>query len=339
MRYPRNLKHGDYIATTAPSAGITKEIDWKRLDKAKKNLELLGYKYKETNNVRTDIKGRSSSAKERAKQFMNLWKDSEVGAIISAEGGDFLSEMLDEINWKEIKNEEAKWFQGYSDNTGITYLLPILTDTACIYGANIKSYGMRNLHKSLLSSLEIMQGKEITQESFEKCEKNEWTERTDPYEEYKLTCNVKWKNLNNEEKMHFKGRAIGGCFDVIVNLIGTKYDKTKEFIEKYKKDGIVWFLEVFEMSTPQIYINLWQLKNAGYFENCKGIIFGRPLMVREDYEINYEETLKDALKDLNVPIIYDADIGHVSPQIPIVSGGILEIEEKNGKGKIKNYFE
>lgn len=62
-------------------------------------------------------------------------------------------------------------------------------------------------------------------------------------------------------------------------------------------------------------------------------------MIREDYEITYEETIKDALKDLNIPIIYDADIGHVAPQMPIVSGGIIEVNYKEGKGKIKNYFE
>lgn len=62
-------------------------------------------------------------------------------------------------------------------------------------------------------------------------------------------------------------------------------------------------------------------------------------MVREDYEISYEQTLKDALSNLNIPVIYDADIGHVAPQLPIVSGGILEVECKNGKGKIRNYFE
>ena len=74
MRYPEELKIGDTIGVTAPSAGIEKEIKQKRLDNAKNNLEKLGYKYKETKNVRTDCKGRSSSGKERANQFMDLWK-------------------------------------------------------------------------------------------------------------------------------------------------------------------------------------------------------------------------------------------------------------------------
>lgn len=338
MQYPKNLKIGDYISTTAPSEGITKEINWKRLDNAKENLSKLGYKYKETSNVRTDNQGRSSSAEERAKQFMELWQDKETGAIISAAGGFFLNEMIDKIDWKKIKELEPKWFQGYSDNTGITYLLTTLADIACIYGPNVKDYGMRNLYQNLENSLKIMSGEEIKQESFEKCENGEWSERIDPYEEYNLTCKSEWKSLNQEEHLYFKGRSIGGCLNVITDLIGTKYDKTKEYIEKYKEDGIVWFLEACEMSTPIIYCKLWQMKNAGYFKYCKGIIFGRPIMLKEEYDMNQEETLKEALKDLNIPVIYDADIGHIAPQIPILSGGILEIEYEKGKGKITNYF-
>lgn len=338
MRYPKELKKGKYIGVTAPSAGITKEVDFKRLENVKRNLKSRGFNYIETSNVRQEEKGRSSSAKERANQFMDLWSDEKVGAIVSATGGDFMSEILDELDFEKIKRMEPKWFQGYSDNTILTFELPILSDIACIYGPTIKDFGMRKLHKSLEDSLKIMEGNEIEQNSFEKCENGEWTERIDPYEEYNLTENVEWKNLNNEKEVSFKGRAIGGCFDVIINLIGTKYDKVKEFIERYKKDGILWFLEVFEMSTPQIFLHLWQMKKAGYFEHCNGIILGRPLMVNADYGISYEETIKDALKDLKIPVIYNSDIGHVSPQMPIVSGGILEVTSKNGKGKIKNYF-
>ena len=42
MRYPRNLEIGEYISTTAPSEGIVKEINWKRLDNAKKKFRGIG---------------------------------------------------------------------------------------------------------------------------------------------------------------------------------------------------------------------------------------------------------------------------------------------------------
>lgn len=156
---------------------------------------------------------------------------------------------------------------------------------------------------------------------------------------YDLTEKVEWKNITGEEKIQVKGRSLGGCLDCIKGYIGTKYDKVNEYIERHKKDGLIWFLEVFEMSTPEVYRTLWQMKNAGYFKYCKGIIFGRPLFIREEYETNFNDTVKETLKDLEIPIICDADIGHVKPQLAIVNGGILEITSQNGKGTVKTILE
>lgn len=82
--------------------------------------------------------------------------------------------------------------------------------------------------------------------------------------------------------------------------------------------------------------NLWQMKNAGYFDNCKGILFGRPLFIREDYGIKFHEAVLEALKNLNIPIIYDADIGHIAPQMSIVNGGILDVNYERRKRKDRN---
>ena len=76
----------------------------------------------------------------------------------------------------------------------------------------------------------------------------------------------------------------------------------------------------------------------GYFEYCNGILFGRPLMVREDYNLSYFDATKDALNELNIPVIMNTDIGHIYPQIQIVNGAILKKKKKNGKESIKNLF-
>lgn len=346
MRYPENLKVGDVIGITAPSAGITEKDKILRLENAEKNLEDLGYRCIETNNVRTDNFGRSSSGEIRAKEFMELWNNKEVKSIIAADGGDFAPEMLDYLDFDKIKNSNPKWLQGYSDITNLGFVLTTKCDIATIYGANIKTFGMKTLYRDLKDSIRIMNGEEIEQESFEMHEgnwlekiiKGEMPEEDDPYAEYSLKEKVEWKNLKGEQKISFSGRTIGGCFDVITNLIGTKYDNISEFIEKYKQDGIVWFLEVFEMSTPQIFVNLWKMKNAGYFKYCKGIIFGRALMVREDYGIDIKKTLLDALESLNIPVIYNADIGHMSPTVNMVNGAITCITSENGKGTVRTCF-
>ena len=360
MHYPENLKKGDTIGICAPSGGITKEFSIKKLELAKEQLQDMGYKIIETQSVRKEERGRSASGKQRAKEFMELLENEDVKLIIFATGGDFLVEMLPYLDFEKIKTLKPKWMQGYSDITGINYLFNTMLEIPSIYGQTIKDYAMKPLYRNLTDALKIASGEEIEQTSFEKHEEiidfrieeeaetlenqesiedfskeNEELEKQELEKGYDLTQETKWINLNGEEKIQFKGRAIGGCLDCIKTFIGTKYDNVKDYIQKYKQDGIIWFLEVFEMSTPTIYLTLWQMKEAGYFENCHGIIFGRSLFVRNDYDIDFYQTVKDVLADLNIPIICDADIGHVAPQLAMVNGAILEITSQNGKGKVK----
>ena len=336
MKYPEFIKKGDCIAVTAPSLGFIKEEQIKEYDNAIKNIKNMGFEFIETENVRYCERGRSSSAETRAKQFMQVWENENVKSIIFAKGGDFACEVLDYLDFDKFKKTAPKWLQGFSDITNFGFVFTTNLDIATIYGENVRDYGMTEPFKTLTDSIKLMQGEKVIQESFGACEPAD--DEREIFESYNLSKKSDWKNLNGEEKIHFSGRCIGGCFDVIVNLIGTKYDKIKDYIKKYKDDGIVWFFDIYEMSTPQVFCHLWQMKNAGYFENCKGIIFGRPIYLREDYELNLSDVIKDAIGDLNLPIILDADIGHIPPQMPIINGAILDIECKNGKGIIKTFF-
>lgn len=341
MKYPEKLEIGDCIGVTAISCGIEDEIDLLRFENAIKNVEALGYKVKTTPNCITQSRGRSSSAEQRAKEFMELYENPEIKAIIFLSGGDFACELLEKLDFDKISKLPAKWIQGYSDCTNLVLTFNTIADIASIYGPTFKSYGMRNIHQSLLNSLKLMQKEEFVQSSYEKCEEIEdEKEKTNPYYEYNLTQEDKWINLKNEEEISFRGRCIGGCIDILREVIlGSRFDYLKAYCNKYQANGIVWILEEFEGNTPENYRTLWKMRNMGLFENCKGIVFGRPLMVREDYEITYRESIMDAIGDLNIPIVLDADIGHLPPQIPIVTGSIIEVTSKNGKGTIKNIFE
>lgn len=336
MNYPTFIKKGDTIAVTAPSMGFYKDEQIQEYDNAIQNIKKMGFEFLETDNVRQDNNGKSSSAQERAKQFMEVWENEKVSSIICAKGGDFCCEMLDYLDFDRLRNAKPKWLQGFSDITNLGFVFTTNLDIATIYGENIRDYGMRELFPNLTNSIKLMEGNEIIQKSFEKYEPKD--EERGIFESYNLTKKVVWKNLNGEKRLHFSGRCIGGCFDVMINLIGTKYDKISNYIHKYKDNGIVWFFDVFEMSTPQVLCHLWQMKNAGYFEHCKGIIFGRPFLVREDYEMSFETAIGDVIGNLNIPIILDADIGHIPPQMPIVNGSIIEVSCENGKGEVKTFF-
>ncbi len=334
MKYPEKLKIGDTIGICAPSCGIDQE-KYEKLNKAEDALKNMGYKIIETQSVRTNIKGRSAFAEQRTAEFMELYENPEVKLIIFATGGDYIFETFEYLNFEKLKTLPPKWIQGYSDITGFEFLFNTFLEIPSIYCQTIKDYAMKPLLRNLTDALKIASGEEIIQESFELYEKC-WPEVEDPNYQYNLSEKVEWKSLNSEDEIEVEGRMIGGCLDNIITYVGTRYDNVKKYISN--TNGVIWFFDIFEMSTPGIYRSLWQLKNAGYFENCKGILIGRPLFVREDYDITYVESYKDALKYLNIPIIYDVDIGHVSPQLAIVNGGYAKISYKCGKGEIRNYF-
>ena len=73
--------------------------------------------------------------------------------------------------------------------------------------------------------------------------------------------------------------------------------------------GIVWVLESFNMEDVVLITHLWQMKEKGYFKNATGFVFGRPLMYNTWIEQPYKDAVMSA-RDLNVPIIFDSDIGH-----------------------------
>lgn len=331
MIFPTFLKQGDTIGVTAPSDGNKKEIDYIRLDSAKQNLFEKGIQVIETEHVRTSIKGRSCDAKTRANELMSLFLNPDVKAIISAKGGDFLCEILPFLDWGQIQ-KNPKWVQGYSDNTGLLFLLTTLCNIPSIYGNNFNDFGMEPWHKSIKNNFQILQGNLIEQHSFDFFE-NGFFDKVTGLEGYVLEIPVEWKSARKEQDILLEGRLLGGCLDVLLNLVGTKFDCVKKYIHQYKEPTI-WFLESFDLNSEELVRGLWQLREAGWFEETAGFIFGRPCMFESFTDITYEEAVLTSLDMLNVPIILEADIGHKAPQFTMINGALAKIKYKKGKGSI-----
>ena len=336
MNIPDFIKKGDIIGVTATSAGFTEEVDLRKLESAKLNLSEKGYEVIETGNVRKCEKGRSSTGKKRAEEFLSLIKNEEVKYILSASGGDFLMEMLEYLDYELIK-ANPKWIQGYSDNTGLIYPITTICDMATVYSGNVGDYGMSLWHDGVKNNLKLLEGKNIEQKEFDLFE-NEYVKKVTGYEGYNLTDKVKYEFVSENKSENFTGRLLGGCLDVLIMLCGTKYDKTAEFVKKYKEEGIIWYLESFDLSSARLQCALWQLKEAGWFEGAKGFLFGRPCFFREEYETDFNEAVKTALDSLNLPIITGCDIGHRPPRITMINGLMAEISF-DGKHFIMKYPE
>ena len=123
IKYPKNLETNGTIGVTATSAGVTEEDDIKRLEYAYQNLKELGFNIIETSNGRKNKQFVSSSGKERADEFLELWQNKQVNLIAQVRGGEFLMEMLPYLSSESILNHEPKYILGYSDSSLLNFYL------------------------------------------------------------------------------------------------------------------------------------------------------------------------------------------------------------------------
>ncbi|MBP3339865.1 MAG: LD-carboxypeptidase [Lachnospiraceae bacterium] len=334
MIIPKYIQSDSCIGVTAPSGGAYKPTDKIRFENAKNKLKELSYNVIFTDNVFCDDGyGRSSDKCVRAKEFMSLIKDDTIDYIVSAKGGDYLAEMLPYLDFKKIK-KNPKWVQGYSDNTSLLLAITTLCDIATIYGYNFGNYGMDEWHDSVKNNIDLVAGKNVVQNSFDMFEDG-FFDKITGLEGFNFTTNVELKPARNEEEIIMSGRLLGGCLDVLVDMAGTKYENVSGYAETYKEDGILWFIESFDAVGERIIINLWKLKELGWFKNAKGFIFGRPCFYKAFSDISYEQAVMTALEELNVPIVFGADIGHKEPSWTMINGMNAEFKYKNGKATLK----
>jgi len=333
MRYPRLLTSGDTIGVCAPSSGISGEECIKRLDNAIENVKALGYKVIETASVRNTAKCVSADSATRATEFMSLYENPDVAAIIPPWGGEFLMDMLPHLDFERLSSLPAKWICGYSDTSTLTFSLTLMCDIATVHGSNFMNMGYVRIHPTDLRAFDVMSKSMTEQESWDYW--GGYTGWDISQDIYKLDKPSVWKSLQGDERISFKGRMIGGCMDTICKLLGTRYAPVEAFLDKYRNDGFIWVLESCEMKASDIYRTLWQMRECGWFRYCSGIIIGRPDGYSDTRDFTLTDALRQGLGSLNIPVIYDADIGHVPPQIQIVNGSMGNVEYNNGKAIIR----
>lgn len=335
MIYSKFLKKGDCIGVPAPSGGAYDELHKNKYKNSKLKLEQMGYKCVLSENINKSEMARSAPAKVRAEEINRMFEDENIDFIMCAAGGEFLVEILPYVDFEKIL-AKPKFVQGFSDPTGLLFPLTTKYDIATIYGNNFGEYGVQEYDRSVKENLKILQGNLVIQDSYEMYE-NQRAEIENPtgLEGYNFTDKVEWKIVGDSRETKFEGRIIGGCLDLIAEIAGTKYDGTSQFIEKYKNDGIIWYFDNCELSLEDLIRTLWKLNEFEYFKYTKGIIFGRNGVENSWIGYTMEQAIKDSvIANLNVPIIYDADISHKGPCMTIINGAIATVESKDGKGSI-----
>ena len=332
MRKGKLLKKGGSIALVAPSFGCTSEPYKTRLKVAINNLKECGYEIIEGENIHLQKdKVRSNTPKKCAKEFMKAYETSDV--TLSVGGGEIMCEILPYVNFERIKKCEPKTFMGFSDNTKLTYTLATICEVESIYGPNACSFAFTPFTNNTLDALNLLEGKVKEINGYEFWEKDK-VNSDNPLQPSNLTEKKIIKTYPKIEKIEINGRLLGGCLDCLINLCGTRFDHTKEYVEKYKDDGIIWFLEACDLSPLGIERALFQLKEAGWFKYAKGILFGRPLCFKNKmFGVDHYSAYKRALKGMNIPLIMDIDLGHFDPSMPIITGAKANVIYENNNIK------
>lgn len=334
MKYPGNLQKNGTIGFVAPSFGCNTEPYRSGFDHAQKKFQAMGYRLDPGPNCYAgEGIGISNTPEKCAAELMEYYCSSQNDCLISCGGGELMCEILEYMDFEALKTAHPKWYMGYSDNTNMTYLLATLCDTASVYGPCASAFGMEPWHSSLQDTMGVLTGEINTVKGYDKWERESLKTEENPLAPYHLTEErvlrrfQGTKEIPASEKIQFEGRLLGGCMDCLVNLLGTKFDKTTEFIEKYKEDGIIWFLEACDLNVFAIRRAMWQMEQAGWFQYVKGFLIGRPLCFGQEMMglDAYQAVLKVA-GSKNVPVVMDVDLGHLPPMMPIIVGSMGEVE-------------
>lgn len=268
---PNNLNKGDTIGIISP-AGALKENNM--LQAAVKYFENKGYKIKLARHVAEKKDYLAGEDKDRLFDFINMFEDSEVKAIICSRGGYGTFRLLENIDWNIIKNN-PKIFVGYSDITALLNNFVEKSGLICFHGPLAASdFGIEEVNP-------------YTEDTFWKI-----LER-----KAQIPCSL--ENPVNYECVisgQAEGILMGGNLSILCGLLGTPYFPNLT--------GKILLLEDVGEPLYKIDRMLMQLKLAGIFEQVAGILFA------EFSELTPVNLIKELTEGLNIPVGYGFAAAH-----------------------------
>ncbi|WP_353853715.1 S66 peptidase family protein [Bacillus sp. Bos-x628] len=336
IQYPL-LQKGQTIGVTAPSSGVQSSLH-EMFQLSCQRMKERGFEVVCGDTVWQQQKAKSAPAKERAKELQQMMTSNDIDHIIPPWGGELLIEILEHLDFSNI---QKKWILGYSDTSVLLLAITLKTGIATAHGANFVDLRGEELDQTTAMwerVLATLPESRITQFSSDMYQK-EWQHDNPSRHVFHLTEPTVWRTVHQHE-VSVKGRLMGGCIDVIRHLAGTPFGDVKAFQRTFIKDEpILWYFENCKLNAASMKRSLVQLKLSGWFDHCSGIMFGRSAVDAPVEGYDYTDIYEELSNELNVPILYDIDCGHVPPQMTLINGAYAEVKvEKQGKAVLTQTF-
>ena len=291
MLYGKKLKFGDTIGLIAPSGAVRTPG---AVDAAVAETERMGFRVKVGESCYAKYGYLSGSDEVRARDVNRMFLDDEVDAIICVRGGYGTMRILDQLDYDAIA-AHPKIFVGFSDITAMHIAILEKTGLATFHGPMAASnwagkplidFDRESLYKALMNAEPA-------------------GELLNPPEYPRQTVNPGV----------CEGQLVGGNLTLIAGTIGTPWqlDTTNRII----------FIEDVGERTYCLDRMLTQMRLAGMFEKCAGVVFGDfadcPIEYPE-FGCSLEEIINDVVKPCGKPIFTGLRCGHCTPKLTLPFG-------------------
>jgi len=300
MLKPKPLRKGDTIGLVGISGAMHEPET--RFEKMLETIDALGYRVIVADSCREEYGYLSGTDASRAKGLNQMFRDDRVDAVVCMRGGYGVTRMLDRVDFDVIR-ANPKLLLGYSDITAL-------------HTAIHEKVGMATMHGPMPDS-SWMELDDFSRRSMLRA----------------LSSTEPLGTLYNPEGMaprcvvpgRCEGRLVGGNLSLIAALCGTPYQLNPE--------GKVLLLEDVGEYVYRLDSMLTQLRLAGMFEKCAGVVLGGFTRCTEEYK-RYALSLEDVIRDVVVPagkpVLANLSIGHTPTKITVPLGVNCVVDAEAG---------
>ncbi|MBN7820969.1 S66 peptidase family protein [Bowmanella yangjiangensis] len=337
---PKPLKKGDTVAITAPSSGVPQAMH-PRLDVVLAHLRNQGYHVIEGQCLRANHQHVSASKAHRTKELMDFLLDPQVDAILPPWGGEIGMDLLDALDYNQLATVRPKWLVGHSDISTLLNALTSKLGWCTAHTTNLMQMvpsESEPLTASALMPLSLASGQSFTQHASSHYQQHGVSFIEYPEQGLQLGPKSQWKILGQADEVECRGHLFGGCLDILIHLAGTEYFDINRFEQRSQGQGMILYLENAELSPPAMFRALQGLKYRGFFRHLNGLLIGRNAAPSHDPTFNDQQILTQLFADAPFPVIYDADIGHLPPNMTLLNGVLAVVKVSRASTSLTQYL-